>query len=96
VTILFTDIEGSTAMTERLGDTRAQDVLREHAAIIREQVRAHAGFEVKSAGDGFMVVFSSARRAIMCAIAISARSPATAPAIPRSRFGCGSGSTPAR
>src|SRR5439155_94487 len=44
VTILFTDIEGSTAMTERLGDTRAQDVLREHAAIIREQVRAHARF----------------------------------------------------
>src|SRR5438034_2725663 len=70
VTILFTDIEGYTAMTERLGDLRAQEVLRAHNAIIREQVTAHGGFEVKSQGDGFMVAFSSARRAILCAIAM--------------------------
>src|SRR5437667_389651 len=70
VTILFTDIEGYTAMTERLGDTRAQEVLRAHGAIIREQVGSNRGLEVKSQGDGFMVVFSSARRAILCAIAI--------------------------
>ena len=70
VTVMFTDIEGSTAMTERLGDTRAQDVLHTHNAIIREQVAAHQGFEVKSEGDGFMLAFSSARRALQCAIAI--------------------------
>ena len=70
VTIMFTDIEGSTAMTERLGDQRAQDVLRTHNAIIREQVGANEGFEVKSQGDGFMMAFSSARRALECAIAI--------------------------
>ena len=70
VTVMFTDIEGSTAMTERLGDTRAQEVLRTHNAIIRQQVAAHQGFEVKSQGDGFMVAFSSARRALECAIAI--------------------------
>src|SRR5438552_1320569 len=70
VTILFTDIEGYTAMTERLGDTRAQEVLRAHGAIIREQVGSNRGLEVKSQGDGFMVVFSTARRAILCAIAI--------------------------
>ena len=70
VTVMFTDIEGSTAMTERLGDTRAQDVLRIHNAIIRQQVDAHQGFEVKSQGDGFMVAFSSARLALECAIAI--------------------------
>ena len=70
VTLMFTDIEGSTAMTERLGDQRAQDVLRIHNAIVREQVAAHQGFEVKSQGDGFMVAFSSARRALKCAIAI--------------------------
>jgi len=70
VTILFSDIEGSTAMTERLGDKRAQKVLRAHNAIVREQVAAHAGFEVKSQGDGFMIAFQSARRALRCAIAV--------------------------
>ena len=70
VTVMFTDIEGSTAMTERLGDLRAQEVLRVHNAIIREQVGANEGFEVKSQGDGFMLAFSSARTALGCAIAI--------------------------
>ena len=70
VTVMFTDIEGSTAMTERLGDKRAQEVLRTHNALIRQQITAHQGFEVKSQGDGFMVAFSSARRALDCAIAI--------------------------
>jgi len=70
VTILFSDIEGSTAMTEVLGDQRAQEVLRAHCAIIRRQVADHEGFEVKSMGDGFMLASSSARRAVQCAIAI--------------------------
>ena len=70
VTILFTDIEGSTPMTERLGDRRAQEVLRTHNTTIRQEIAAHEGFEVKSQGDGFMVAFSSARRALECAIAI--------------------------
>jgi len=70
VTILFTDIEGSTAMTERLGDHRAQEVLRAHNRIVRQHVTAHGGFEVKSQGDGFMVAFQSARRALACAIAL--------------------------
>jgi class 3 adenylate cyclase len=70
VTILFSDIERSTEMTERLGDRRWLEVLREHNAIVRSEVRAHDGFEVKSQGDGFMVAFSSARRALDCAIAI--------------------------
>ena len=60
----------STAMTERLGDQKAQDVLRTHNAIVREQVAAHDGFEVKSQGDGVMVAFSSARLALECAIRI--------------------------
>ena len=69
VTIMFSDIEGSTEMTERLGDQRWMDLLREHNAIVREQVKTHGGFEVKSEGDGFMVAFQSARRALECAIA---------------------------
>jgi class 3 adenylate cyclase len=70
VTIMFSDIEGSTAMADRLGDTRFMEVLREHNAIIREQVKAHSGFEVKSEGDGFMVAFQSAGKALACASAI--------------------------
>jgi len=70
VTILFSDIEGSTQMTERLGDQRMQQVLRGHNDIVRHQVAAYEGFEVKSLGDGFMLAFSSARRGLQCAMAI--------------------------
>jgi eukaryotic-like serine/threonine-protein kinase len=70
VTILFTDIAQSTEMTERLGDLHAQEILHEHNAIIRQQVADNGGFEVKSIGDGFMIAFPSARRALLCAIAI--------------------------
>jgi class 3 adenylate cyclase len=70
VTILFSDIEGSTAMTERLGDQRWLEVLRGHNAIVREQVKQHGGFEVKAEGDGFMLAFQSARRGIECGVDI--------------------------
>jgi class 3 adenylate cyclase len=70
VTIMFSDIEGSTALADRLGDARFMEVLREHNAIIRGEVRAHEGFEVKSEGDGFMVAFQSARKGLDCAMGI--------------------------
>ncbi len=70
VTILFTDIEGSTSLTEQLGDRRWLELLQEHNALIREQVRAHGGLEVKSRGDGFMLVFPSARQALAAAVGI--------------------------
>ena len=70
VTILFSDIEGSTALNERLGDVRWLDLLREHNRVVRDQVQSFGGFEVKSQGDGFMVAFPSARRAIECARSI--------------------------
>jgi len=69
-TILFTDVEGSTALTERLGDAKARAVLRNHERIVREALRAHGGAEVKAMGDGFMASFSSATRALECAIAM--------------------------
>jgi len=69
-TILFTDVEGSTALTERLGDAKARAVLRNHERIVREALRAHGGTEVKAMGDGFMASFSSATRALECAIAM--------------------------
>jgi class 3 adenylate cyclase len=70
VTILFSDIEGSTALNERLGDLRWLELLRTHHRVVRDQVKAYGGFEVKSQGDGFMIAFPSAHRAIECARAI--------------------------
>jgi class 3 adenylate cyclase len=67
---MFSDIEGSTEKTDRLGDKAWMDVLREHNAIVRQQLKAHGGFEVKSEGDGFMVAFQSAGKALECAAAI--------------------------
>ncbi len=69
-TVLFTDIEGSTALTQRLGDVRARELLREHESIVRAALKAHGGSEVKTMGDGFMASFSSATRALECAIAV--------------------------
>ena len=68
-TILFTDIEESTALTQRLGDAKARAVLRNHERITREALKAHGGSEVKTMGDGFMASFSSATKALECAIA---------------------------
>ncbi len=70
VTMLFTDIEGSTVANERLGDERWMEVLRGHNSLVRDAVEANGGYEVKSQGDGFMVAFPSARAAVRCAIAI--------------------------
>ncbi|KKK76870.1 hypothetical protein LCGC14_2859310, partial [marine sediment metagenome] len=67
-TILFTDVEGSSALTDRLGDARARDLLREHERMVREALKAHGGSEVKTMGDGFMASFSSATKALECAI----------------------------
>ena len=69
-TILFTDVAGSTALTNRLGDAKARDLLREHERIVREALEAHRGSEVKTMGDGFMASFGSATNALECAIAV--------------------------
>jgi len=68
VAILFSDIEDSTVLTERLGDERWLQLLREHNAIFREQVSRHDGYEVKSQGDGFMLAFPDPCEALECAI----------------------------
>ena len=70
--ILFTDLEGSTAITSKLGDDEAVEQLRTHNAIVREQLKRHNGREVKHTGDGFMACFASVRQAVECAISILA------------------------
>ena len=70
VTILFSDMEGFTEMTGRLGDHSAREVIRRHNAIVREQLQQHGGREVELQGDGFLLAFSDARRALACAVAL--------------------------
>jgi class 3 adenylate cyclase len=70
VTILFTDVEGSTALTERVGDAKAREVLRAHERIVREALRSHGGSEIKHTGDGIMASFPSATWAVEAAIAM--------------------------
>ena len=64
VTIVFSDIEDSTRRSEELGDIAWMEVLKVHNAIVRRQVARFRGTEVKSQGDGFMLVFPSARAAV--------------------------------
>jgi len=70
VTILFTDMESSTALTQRLGDEKAQELVRRHNTAVRDALKAHSGSEIKHTGDGIMASFSSARGALDAAIAI--------------------------
>jgi class 3 adenylate cyclase len=70
VTILFTDMEASTATTQRLGDDRAQQLVRAHNTVVRDALGAHDGSQVKHTGDGIMASFASATQAVECAITI--------------------------
>ena len=69
-TFLFTDVVGSTALLDRVGDHVAHVFRRRHFALLREAIEDHAGTEVKSLGDGLMVVFADARAAVACAVAM--------------------------
>jgi class 3 adenylate cyclase len=68
-TILFTDVAGSTALLERLGEEPWFQIIRAHDALLRRLTAEHDGTVVKSQGDGFMLVFTSARAALQFAIA---------------------------
>ncbi len=70
VTVLFTDVVGSTDLTTRQGDEAAQEIMRAQRDLVRQQVEEHSGHEVKGLGDGFMVAFASARRAVACSVGI--------------------------
>ena len=70
VTIMFTDMEGFTELIERLGDQEAYALTRDHAAIVREQLAKHDGYEVELQGDGFLLAFASAGQGLRCGIEI--------------------------
>ena len=70
VTVLFTDLVGSTALLARLGEERAEELRREHFGLLRQALGKTAGLEVKNLGDGLMVVFPSAADGVAGAVAI--------------------------
>ena len=73
VTVLITDLVGSTGLASRVGPAAADDLRHEHFALLRDAVSAAEGEEVKSTGDGLMVVFRGASAAVACAVAIQQR-----------------------
>jgi class 3 adenylate cyclase len=70
VAILFTDIVGSTELASRLSVETADEVRRGHFSLLRQALAEAGGTEVKSLGDGLMVVFGSASAALSCAVAM--------------------------
>lgn len=73
VTIVFTDIVDSTVLIGRIGDHAFLPLLRQHHALVQELTAAHGGTVVNRQGDGSMLAFSSARRAVSCAKSIQHR-----------------------
>ena len=67
VTIMFSDIESSTEKALSMGDAEWMDVLGHHNAIFESAVQTHGGRIIKNQGDGYMISFGSARRALLCA-----------------------------
>ena len=63
VTLVFTDIEGSTRLLEQLGPDRYREVLSEHRRVLREAFERHGGYEVDYEGDAFFVAFADAAAA---------------------------------
>src|SRR5260370_3686852 len=70
VTLLFTDLKGSTAMYERFGDLNAYALVREHFALLGAAVQQHSGAVVKTIGDAVMAVFSRPTDAVSAALHI--------------------------
>lgn len=73
ITILFTDLVGSTALSQQLGDHAADEVRREHFGQLRRVVQLTGGTEVKTIGDSLMVSYASASNAIAGAVAMQQR-----------------------
>jgi class 3 adenylate cyclase len=71
VTLLFTDLVGSTELAVALGDRRWRDLLARHHAIVREQLDRFLGREIDCAGDGFFATFETATHAVRCGLSLT-------------------------
>jgi class 3 adenylate cyclase len=70
LSVLFTDIVGSTEQAARLGDARWRQILEQHDLSVRRELARHGGHEVKMMGDGALATFDGPARAVRCACAI--------------------------
>ena len=70
VTVMFTDVEGSTSLLSTRGFTESHEIMKAYEQIIDEKVGEHAGRRIKGLGDGFMVSFGSSRHGVECALDI--------------------------
>jgi DNA-binding NarL/FixJ family response regulator/class 3 adenylate cyclase len=75
VTVLFADVEGSTALLERLGQARWMEGLSEYEAVLTTTIARHGGTLVKALGDGHLLAFPSARAALRCGIDVQRALP---------------------
>lgn len=69
-TVMFSDIVSSTERAAEIGDRRWRDVLDRHDELVRKEIDAHGGREIKTTGDGFLALFDAPARAIRCAAAV--------------------------
>jgi len=76
MTVMFTDMVGSTDLTQARGDVAAQEIVRKHNAIVRTALTQFAGHEVKHTGDGIMASFASAANAVDATIQIQRQTAA--------------------
>src|SRR5256885_6067170 len=91
VTMLFTDVEGSTRLLGEVGPAEYADVLKEQQRLIRQTAAEHDGIEVDTQGDAFFFVFRSARSAAACAQSAQER---LAEAAVTARMGAHTGGAP--
>ena len=73
LSVLITDLVGSTGLAARLGPVAADELREEHFGLLREAIGACSGEEVKTTGDGLLVVFNGAANAVACAVALQQR-----------------------
>jgi class 3 adenylate cyclase len=85
-TFLFTDIVGSTSLTEEYGDIMAMTILRKHNEIVRDNLANNIGKEIKHTGDGIMATFNSTAKAVRCALEIQKNLAAYREANPRNHL----------
>jgi len=91
VTILFSDIESSTERASEMGDVAWFALLEAHNRLFREELARTGGREIKSQGDGFMLTFSSVRRALRFSVAVQRRLADESPGGLRVRMGLHTG-----
>jgi class 3 adenylate cyclase/streptogramin lyase len=70
LTVLFTDIVGSTDLAVEMGDARWRELVARHHALVRGELKRFGGREIDTAGDGFFATFDRPAQAIRCAAAV--------------------------